>query len=209
MTEIIARTTCPGWADAQQHLSRVEPKLASVIQRVGPCTIAPRRDYFPSLCKALVSQQISTHVARVIYGRFQGLFPRSRPAPQILRALSDEQLRTVGLSRQKASYLRSLADAFADGTIPTRRFRSMTDEEVIQSLIHVRGIGRWTAEMFLIFVLNRPDILPVDDLGLRKNYQVAFGLKKLPDARLLIRRTEHWRPYRSVATWYLWRMGDG
>jgi 3-methyladenine DNA glycosylase/8-oxoguanine DNA glycosylase len=206
MIDLVARKTCPGLAEACEHLSRVEPRLAAVIQHVGPCTLAPRTDYFSSLCQAIVTQQISTKVAMVIFRRFRQLFPQSRPTPPLLVKMPEEALRSVGLSRQKISYLRSLAEAFAAGQVPVRKFRAMTDEQIIDALVPLRGIGRWTAEMFLMFVLNRPDVLPVDDLGLRKGYQVLFKLKELPDARVLVRRTEHWRPYRSVATWYLWRM---
>ncbi|MGE5608735.1 MAG: DNA-3-methyladenine glycosylase family protein [Bacillota bacterium] len=111
----------------------------------------------------------------------------------------------MGLSRQKLCYLRDLAERFATGQIPIRRFPSMTDEQIIQSLLPIKGVGRWTAEMFLIFVLNRPDLLPVDDLGVRKGIQTAYALKSLPDAPAMTQIAEPWRPWRTIATWYLWR----
>jgi DNA-3-methyladenine glycosylase II len=119
--------------------------------------------------------------------------------------LTDGQLRAVGLSRQKIGYMRSLATAFADGQVPVRRLSRMTDEEIVEALIPIRGIGRWTVEMFLIFLLNRTDVLPVDDLGLRKNVQLAYGMDSMPAAVALRELAEPWRPYRSIATWYLWR----
>ncbi|HEV8604860.1 MAG TPA: hypothetical protein VGQ99_05810, partial [Tepidisphaeraceae bacterium] len=174
------------WREATRHLARVDPTLGAVIERVGPCTLRPGRDCFGALCKAIISQQISGPVAIAISGRFKKLFPRSRPAAGHLLTLSDEQLRSVGLSRQKASYLRDLARHFAEGKVPVRRFAKMSDEEIIESLIPIKGIGRWTAEMFLIFVLNRPDLLPVDDLGVRKGFQKVYGLRGEPSAPKMV-----------------------
>jgi len=193
------------WTEAINHLSGVDPKLAAVIARAGPCTLKPGGDCFIALCRAIIAQQISGVVAKVITNRFKKLFPRSRPTPKHLVTLTDEQLRSAGLSRQKLSYLRDLAAHFADGKIPTRRFSKMTDEEIIDSLIPIKGIGRWTAEMFLIFVLNRPDLLPVDDLGVRKGFQKVYGLRTEPKAAKMIQIAEKWRPWRTVGSWYMWR----
>jgi DNA-3-methyladenine glycosylase II len=150
-------------------------------------------------------------VATVLFGRFRDLFPRRRPTPQlVLDAFGKgepEVLRKCGLSRQKATYLQDLSRHFVDGRIPTRRLGRMTDEEVIASLVEVKGIGRWTAEMFLIFTLNRPDVLPVDDLGLKEGVRDVYGLPERPGAKALAEIGERWRPYRSIATWYLWRRG--
>ena len=198
----------PDWSEGEAHLRRVDPALRRVIDRVGPCTLAPRRDYFVVLCKAIFTQQISTAVATVLFGRFRDLFPRRRPTPAlVLAALEGDPaaLRGCGLSRQKASYLADLARHFVDGQIPTRRLARMGDEEVIEALVRVRGIGRWTAEMFLIFTLNRPDVLPVDDLGLREGVRDVYRLPARPTAAEVTARAEAWRPYRSIATWYLWR----
>jgi DNA-3-methyladenine glycosylase II len=195
------------WAGAQQHLAAASPRLARIIQRVGPCTLRPRRDYFVVLCKAIYTQQISTKVAAVLFARFREQFPRGRPTPQlVLKIIDDEaRMRTCGLSRQKRGYIRDLAEHFASGAIKTRRLAAMTDEQVIEALTEVKGIGRWTAEMFLIFTLNRPDVLPVDDLGLRKAAQTVFKLRELPDALALRTLATPWEPWRSIATWYLWR----
>jgi DNA-3-methyladenine glycosylase II len=199
----------PDWAGAVRHLRRVDPVLRGVIDRVGPCTLHPRRDYFVVLCKAIYTQQISTAIAAILFGRFRDLFPQRRPTPgRVLEALADgreEAFRGCGLSRQKRAYLLDLARHFERGEIPTRRLGRMSDDEVIESLVRVKGIGRWTAEMFLIFTLNRPDVLPVDDLGLREGVRAFYNLPERPSAAELTRVGERWRPYRSIATWYVWR----
>src|SRR5687767_9199644 len=197
----------PNWSAAEAHLRRADPALARVIDRVGPCTLAPRRDYFVVLCKAIFTQQISTAVATVLFGRFRELFPQRRPTPAaVLEALKGEKpevLRHCGLSRQKAAYLQDLAQHFLDNRIPTRRLASMDDEAVIEALVNVKGIGRWAAEMFLIFVLNRPDVFPVDDLGLAEGVRDVCGLHERPGKKALLEIGEKWRPWRTVATWYL------
>jgi DNA-3-methyladenine glycosylase II len=208
MIDLIAKPQCPGWTDAAEHLSRVDPVMADIIRRVGPCTLAPRKGHFAALCRAIVGQQISTKAAQSIWMRFSKTFPGGRPSPAAMLGLSDDVLRAAGLSRQKTGYLRSLAEHFDSGAFPARKLAKMTDEEIIQSLLPVKGIGRWTAEMFLIFVLNRPDLLPVDDLGLCNQARRAYGMKSYPAARTMLRLSEKWRPYRSVATWYLWRSQD-
>jgi DNA-3-methyladenine glycosylase II len=195
------------WSLAQKHLSASNAELMGLIERVGPCTLKPRRDYFVLLSKAIFSQQISTRVADVLFGRFRDQFPARRPTPErTIQLLEDPAAgRVCGLSRQKQTYILDLAQHFASGAIPTRKLCLMSDEEVIETLTCVKGIGRWTAEMFLIFTLNRPDILPVDDLGLRSAAQRVYRLRKLPDAKRLRKLAEPWAPYRSIATWYLWR----
>jgi DNA-3-methyladenine glycosylase II len=196
------------WDAAAKHLSAVDRRMAKVIRQVGPCTLAPRRDYFVALCKAVFSQQLSVKVAASLFNRFRDLFPGRRPTPALLLEAvkkNAEILRSCGLSRQKAVYLQDLSDHFVSGRIPTRKLGRMSDEEVIEALVAVNGIGRWTAEMFLMFVLNRPDVLPVDDLGLREGVREIFALPKRPAPREVIALCEHWRPYRSVATWYVWR----
>lgn len=203
----------PTWSIAVAHLTRSDRKLARAIAAVGPCTLARRRDYFIVLCKAVYSQQISTAVAAVLFGRFQALFPRRRPTPGLVKAaltggVPDDALRVCGLSRQKKSYLIDLSDHFLNNRIPSRRLATMPDEDVIEALVAVKGVGRWTAEMFLMFVLNRPDVLPVDDLGLQTSVRDLYGLKDRPKANALKKLAEPWRPYRTVATWYLWRYSE-
>ncbi len=205
MIDRIAKPETPDWKEAESHLSDVDPVLAEIIRRIGPCTLSPRKDHFGALCQSILNQQISTAAARTVWERFRKLCPAARPTPKTVAALSEESLRSAGLSRQKATYIHSLSAAFASGAIPTRRWKTMSDEEVVQALIPVKGIGRWTAEMFLIFVLNRTDLLPVDDLGLCNQARRHYKLKKYPDAKRMKKLAEKWTPYRSIATWYLWR----
>ena len=196
------------WVPAARHLCRADRTLAGIIRKVGPCTLSPRRDYYPTLCKAIFNQQISTKVAAVLFRRFRNEFPRLRPTPALFLAAhrrDPEILRRCGLSRQKAAYLIDLSEHFVSNRIPTRKLSRMTDEQVIESLVAVKGIGRWSAEMFLMFVLNRPDVLPVDDLGVREGVREIYDLPARPTAKELTALAEPWRPFRSVATWYVWR----
>jgi DNA-3-methyladenine glycosylase II len=197
------------WQTIHRHLAR-DPVMRDIMLAVGPCTLRPRRDHFVLLCKSIYSQQISTAAAAVLFGRFRECFPRKRPTPQrVLDLLNNgNPLPACGLSRQKRSYLIDLARHFLSGALPNRRLPSMSDEEIIQALTAVKGIGRWTAEMFLIFTLNRLDVLPVDDLGLQKSVRGAYGLKHLPKAVELKALAGRWQPYRSIATWYLWRAAE-
>jgi DNA-3-methyladenine glycosylase II len=196
------------WTAAEAHLRAASPQLARMIDLVGPCTLAPRKDYFVVLCKAIFTQQISTAVATVLFGRFRDKFPSRRPTPAlVLTAMKRDPEAFVGcgLSRQKRTYVRDLSEHFTTNQIPTRKLAAMSDDDVVEALVKVKGIGRWTAEMFLIFTLNRPDVLPVDDLGLQQGAQKVFGLRKVPDKKALTKLAEPWRPYRSIATWYIWR----
>ena len=191
---------------AARHLRRVDPQLAVVIEQVGPCSLRPQRGAFRNLVEAIVSQQISGQAAGAILGRFQALFPgRAFPSPTKVLAVPADRLRGAGLSNRKAAYVLDLAAHFADGAIRPARFPRLADDEIVEQLIQVKGVGRWTAEMFLIFCLNRLDVLPVDDLGLRKGVQKTYRLRRLPDAETVERLAVPWHPYCTVATWYLWR----
>lgn len=197
------------WRDAETHLHR-HPVLRPAVRAVGPCTLRPRRDYFRVLTLSLFNQQLSTKTAATLHRRFTGLFPHRRPTPERVRAaltggVSVETLKHCGLSRQKRAYLLDLAEHFLDGRIPTRKLRRLDDERVVETLTAVRGIGRWTAEMFLLFALNRPDVWPVDDLGLQMAVSEALGLERRPSRAELERVGAGLAPWRSVATWYLWR----
>ncbi len=200
----------PDWSAGVRTLRKADKVLSAVISDVGPCTLQRRRDYFVVLCKSIFSQQISVAVATVLFGRFRDQFPGRRPTPErvltFLTTATPELIRACGVSRQKQAYLIDLAEHFVSGTLPTPRFNRMTDDEIVAALGDVNGIGRWTAEMFLIFVLNRPDVFPVDDLGLKKAVQRAFELPTVPTARQLQPYGDRWKPFRSLATWYLWRM---
>lgn len=194
---------------AIETLRAADPVLGAVIERAGPCRIEGRSDAFLALAEAIVHQQLSMKAAATIWKRFEATFDGGRVVPDALKRLSTQRLRGVGLSRQKIRYLKSLATSFEDGTLGGRKLRRLGDEEVIESLTRLPGIGRWTAEMFLIFCLKRPDIWPVDDLGLLKGLKRLFRLRRLPNRKKALALGERWRPYRTVATWYLWRGLDG
>jgi DNA-3-methyladenine glycosylase II len=199
------------WAEAERALSKGDPVMRRLIKRVGPCTLAPRRDYFVKLCQSIFAQQLSTVVATVLFNRFRDQFPGRRPTPakvlEFLDSADEEQIRAVGLSRQKRVYVRDLAAHFADGRVRTRAFAKMEDEAIVQALLPIKGIGRWTVEMFLIFCLNRTDVWPVDDLGVRKGAQREYGLAEMPTKKELAEMGERWRPWRTVVAWYFWRGG--
>jgi DNA-3-methyladenine glycosylase II len=192
---------------AQRHLSQADPVVAAIIARHGRCTLRPQRRYFVALAEAILSQQLSVKAAATIFKRFKEKLG-GRVTPENILQLKDAQFRGAGVSRQKMSYLRDLAAKWQDGVIAHRRFAQMQDGEIIQALTQVKGIGRWTAEMFLIFSLLRPDVLPVDDLGFRKALQSAYQLRKLPSAGKIEQIAASWKPYRSIATWYLWASLD-
>ena len=198
--------------DTQQavaHLRRADDVLGRVIDAVGECTFRPQGEPYESLMRAILYQQLAGAAAAAIERRFLSLYDGRTPSPGELVSTTDEALRGAGLSRQKVSYLRDLALKFADGAVDTAALPSLPDEEVIERVTEIRGIGRWTAEMLLMFCLGRPDVLPVDDHGLRRSVQLAYALAELPDAKSLQSLAEPWRPYRSVATWYLWRSLSG
>jgi 3-methyladenine DNA glycosylase/8-oxoguanine DNA glycosylase len=190
------------------HLTAADAKLARLMERVGSFAMPTREAMSPfqMLLHAIVYQQITTRAAASIHGRLVALFPGGRPGPRRLQELSDEDLRGAGLSRPKQRAARDLADKALDGTVPTRRqLERMDDDAIIERLMRVRGIGQWSAEMMLIFQLGRPDVLPVTDLGVRKGFQLSHGGRALPEPKKLLRYGERWRPYRSVASWYLWQ----
>ncbi len=193
-------------ARARRRLMRRDPVLASIIRKHGPCGIKTGRetDIFCGLVEAIVSQQLSTRAAATIYGRLRALMPDGTPTPDAFLPLTDDALRGVGLSRQKTAYMRDLSCKVLDGSVKIGSLTTMSDEEIIAELTKIKGIGRWTVEMILIFRLARPDILPVDDLGIVKAIQRAYSLRKPPDAKRMQKIAESWRPYRSVASWYLW-----
>ena len=193
---------------ARKHLMTADPKLGLIIKRVGPCqlhAVAPR-DPFEALCMSIASQQLSVKAAATIFGRFCDLFPPGRkPTPERVMTLTDDQIRAAGFSRPKAAFIKDLAARVLDGRLDLRGLKKHPDDEVMRQLVAVKGIGRWTAEIFLMFRLGRPDIFPADDLGLMNAVQRAYGLRKRPDAKKLRKMGEAWRPHRSVAAWYLWQ----
>ena len=197
---------------ACRHLTEADPIMGALIARVGEFTMrpAPARSLFQTLVRSIVYQQLSGNAAATILGRVLRLFPPKRfPTARDLLEVPSERLRAAGLSTAKTAALKDLAARALDGTVPSLpRVRRMTDEEIVQQLTTVRGIGRWTVDMLLIFKLGRPDVLPLGDLGVRKGFALTLGKRKLPEPAAMVRRGERWRPYRSVASWYLWRALD-
>jgi DNA-3-methyladenine glycosylase II len=195
------------WAkEAMNFLRGRDPVLKRIIEQVGPLEMAHRPERFQSLVRAIIFQQLAGRAALAIYQRFVKIIGHGRfPTPAMVIAASDKDMRLAGLSRGKMAYIRDLARHVRDGSLNFRRFARMADEEVISDLVRVRGIGRWTAEMFLMFNLRRPDVLPVDDLGFRSAVAKGYGLGQLPTAKELKSMAEPWRPYRSAAVWYFWQ----
>ena len=196
------------YARARRVLMRRDPVLGAAIKAIGPCLMADRqrKDHLSALVGSIVSQQLSTKAAATIFGRFLALFPDGESlSAAAITSLDDQALRGVGLSGQKVRYLRDLSERIIDGRLRLDEIESLDDEAVITRLTAVKGFGRWTAEMFLMFRLHRPDVLPVDDLGIVNAVQRLYKLRKRPDAKKLNKIGEAWRPYRSVASWYLWQ----
>jgi DNA-3-methyladenine glycosylase II len=192
------------------HLKKVDPVMAEVISKVGSYKGWPESPgtHFDAVARSIVFQQLSGKAAGTIHGRFQGLYGGRTPLPGELAITSDDQLRAVGLSRQKSAYLKDLGARVTSGELPIETLHELTDEEVITALTQVKGIGRWTAQMFLMFRLGRPDVLPGLDLGIQKGIQRAYRLRKLPTPERVLRIGAKWAPYRTVASWYLWRLLD-
>lgn len=193
--------------DAVAHVAAADPAMARLIDTVGPYTATRRRlrgGYFHALARAIVYQQLAGKAAAAIHGRWAALYDGA-PTPEEVLATPDATLRSVGLSAAKATSIKDLAAKVLDGTVVLRGVNRLDDDEIVDRLTQVRGIGRWTAEMFLIFTLNRPDVLPIDDLGLQKAVQQVYGLPMTPKPTDLVAVAEPWRPWRTLATWYLWR----
>ncbi len=190
-----------------RHLGRIEPRFRDIHRLYGPPPWRRTRNSFRSLGRAIIYQQVAGKAAAAVYRRVRELYPGARfPTPSQLADTDLETLRSAGLSRQKATYLGDLAEAYLDGSIQPRRFDRMEDGEILETLTAIRGIGPWTAEIFLMFDLLRPDILPVGDYGIQQGFRLLRGLDELPDAATMRRLAEPWRPHRSHACWYLWRI---
>ena len=211
-----SRATVPGDAvsdEGTRHLRAADAVLRELIDSLGPLNADARRrgrppDAYGALLRSIVGQQLSTKAARSIYGRLVERFGGRTPAPAELLAADPEAVRSVGLSRRKVEYLRDLAARVEDGRLQLDRLAKLPDEEVTAELVQVKGLGPWTADMFMIFHLGRPDVLPVGDLGTRSAVRRLYGLEELPDAAELTRIAEPWRPHRSLAALYLWRSLD-
>ena len=194
---------------AVRALSRADTKLSAIIRRIGPCRLKLTADPFRTLFGSIVQQQISMSAGATIQARLCDLCPRRRVTPTAVLALTNEQLRAAGLSRQKAQYVVDLAEQFASRKLTGAGLRRMRDEEVVAATTQVKGVGRWTAEMLLLFCLGRLDVWPIDDLGLRKAVQGMNGHRDMPNAKTMRAVGEPLRPYRSIASWYLWRSLEG
>lgn len=189
------------------HLTAADPTLAGVIRRVGPWRLRRTTDgtHFDAVCRSIIYQQLSGKAAATIHSRVLGLYGDRAPLPHELASTSDESLRGVGLSRQKLSYLKDLASRVVANELPIDTLHELPDADVIDALVSVKGVGRWTAQMFLMFRLGRPDVLPDLDLGIQKAVQRAYGLRKRPVPERVVKIGAVWAPYRTVASWYLWR----
>lgn len=189
---------------AVEHLRAADPALAKVIDAVGPFDLRPQGTPYESVFRAILYQQLAGSAARAIERRVLGLFGGAIPDPHELLNASEESLRAAGLSRQKIRYLKDLAQKAREGFLGPG-LASLSDDEVVRRVTSVKGVGRWTAEMLLMFCLGRPDVFPADDLGVRKGIQRVYGLPRVPTQKEAQALSERWRPYRAVATWYLWR----
>lgn len=199
-------------SEPTSRLSKADPVMRRLIEDIGPCALKPRvrRSPFESLVRAIAYQQLHDKAAESILRRFVALFPGRRfPRPGELLAMNVKSVRKAGFSRPKILALRDLAAKTLDGIVPTNRvIGQLSDEEIIERLIEVRGIGRWTVEMLLIFQLGRPDVLPVDDFGIRNGFRIAYGGRSMPTPKQVLQHGERWKPFRTTASWYLWRIAD-
>ncbi|MFN2400172.1 MAG: DNA-3-methyladenine glycosylase [Gemmatimonadaceae bacterium] len=195
---------------ALNHLRTADPKLALVIKRVGRCKLEPRAEgtHFDAVMRAIIYQQLSGKAAATILRRTLGLYGDRHPTPDELLATPDEKLRAVGLSRQKISYLKDLAIKVKTGAVPMEGLHELPDDDVLAALTAIKGVGRWTAQMFLMFRLGREDVLPVGDLGIQKAIMKSYGLRKMPSPDRVQRIGAKWAPHSTVACWYLWRSLD-
>ena len=198
--------------EAVRTLAKVDEKMGELIDRYGPCTWTLRsmESPFQALLRAIIFQQLSTASANAIFGRFEHLFGASGPNPEDILRLPEDDIRAVGVSRPKIRYMRDLAERTIDQTVPTQEaLVQLDDKEILDRLCAIKGIGRWTVEMLLMFNLGRPDVLPSTDLVIRRGFMHIYGGDELPSFKELEAFGERWRPYRSVACWYIWRFEDG
>ena len=194
------------------HLSRADKTLAKLIKQVGPCRLEPqtKRAPFQALVRSVTFQQFNGKAAETILGRVLALYPGKKfPSPEDLLATPDEKLRAAGLSRNKTAAVKDIAAKTINGVVPdSRTIKKLSNEEILERLTSVRGVGPWTVEMLLMFTLGREDVFPVTDFGVRKGFAITYGLKELPSPKKLLAHGEKWRPHRTTAAWYLWRAVD-
>jgi DNA-3-methyladenine glycosylase II len=193
---------------AINHLRKVDPVMADVIARVGKCTLTPRDEWthFDALVRSIVFQQLSGKAAATIHGRVTALIGYGDEVPKKIVATTHLAFRAAGLSNQKANYVRNLAEHVLNGSLPVETLHELSDDEIIAALTQVKGIGKWSAQMFLMFKLGRPDVLPELDLGIQKGIQKAYRMRKLPTPQQVLKRGAKWAPYRTIGSWYMWRI---
>ena len=197
---------------AEKELARNDERLSEIIDRYRPCTWTLRsmESPFHALLRAIIFQQLSTTAANTIYGRVEALFNDRLPEPNAVLQLEEDTIRAAGVSRPKIRYLKDLAEKTLDGTVPTmNELKALDDKDILDRLCAIKGIGRWTVEMLLMFNLGRPDVLPSTDLVIRRGFKNIYGWDDLPSFKELEAYGEIWRPYRSLACWYIWRFEDG
>ena len=195
--------------NALKHLADSDRRFSKLIKKFGSPDFEPQDNYFKSLVRSIIYQQLSGKSAFVIYSRLLKLFPVDQfPSPNELLLISDQIYRDIGLSKQKAIYIKEIAKAFKSKTVQSDKLKEMTNDRIRNDLIKIKGIGPWTIDMFLMFTLNRPDILPTGDLGIQKGYMIFFDIDFLPGKDYMIKNAEKWRPFRTIACWYLWKLVD-
>jgi DNA-3-methyladenine glycosylase II len=194
---------------ALEYLKKTEPRFGTLIDEFGEPDFELQDNYFKSLVRSIIYQQLSGKSAFAIYSRYLQLFNSTEfPSPQQVIAIPDSHYTSIGLSRQKTCYIKEIAQAFSNKEIVPENIPKLEDDEVRKQLIKIKGIGPWTIDMFLMFTLNRPDILPVNDLGIQKGFKSFFRLNELPDEKFMVEKSEKWKPFRTIACWYLWKLVD-
>ncbi|HIA31020.1 MAG TPA: DNA-3-methyladenine glycosylase 2 family protein [Candidatus Marinimicrobia bacterium] len=194
---------------ALEYLKKTEPRFGTLIDEFGEPDFELQDNYFKSLVRSIIYQQLSGKSAFAIYSRYLQLFNSTEfPSPQQVIAIPDSHYTSIGLSRQKTCYIKEIAQAFSNKEIVPENIPKLEDDEVRKQLIKIKGIGPWTIDMFLMFTLNRPDILPVNDLGIQKGFKLFFRLNELPDEKFMVEKAKKWKPFRTIACWYLWKLVD-
>ncbi len=194
---------------ALEYLKKTEPRFGTLIDEFGEPDFELQDNYFKALVRSIIYQQLSGKSAFAIYSRYLQLFNSTEfPSPQQVIAIPDSHYTSIGLSRQKTCYIKEIAQAFSNKEIVPENIPKLKDDEVRKQFIKIKGIGPWTIDMFLMFTLNRPDILPVNDLGIQKGFKLFFRLNELPDEKFMVEKAKNWKPFRTIACWYLWKLVD-
>ena len=194
---------------ALEYLKKTEPRFGTLFDKFGEPDFEPQDNYFKALVRSIIYQQLSGKSAFAIYSRYLQLFNSTEfPSPHQVLAIPDSHYKSIGLSRQKTCYIKEISQAFSNKEIVPENIPKLKDDEVRKQFIKIKGIGPWTIDIFLMFTLNRPDILPVNDLGIQKGFKLFFRLNELPDEKFMVEKAKNWRPFRTIACWYLWKLVD-